>query len=68
MPAAGKGWRAVTSLNARVTEPARRGDLTIDIDALEVTAENSSNFPSKKIVIDAFLKDGRLGEKSKRRP
>jgi hypothetical protein len=26
------------------------------------TAENSPNFPSKKIVINAFLKDGRLGE------
>jgi hypothetical protein len=56
MPAARKGWRAVTSLNARVTEPARGGDLTIDIDALEVTAENSPNFPSKKMVINAFLK------------
>jgi hypothetical protein len=68
MPVAGKGWRALTSLNARVTEPARGGDLTIDSDALEVTAENAPNFPSKKIVIHAFLKDGRFGEKSKRRP
>jgi hypothetical protein len=66
MPIAGKGWRGVVTLNARVAQAAKGSDLTIDIDALEVAGEDAPNFPSKKIVINAFLKDGRLGEKAKR--
>ena len=68
MPIAGKGWRGVTTLDARVVQAAKGNDLAIDIDALEVAGDDAPNFPSRKIVINAFLKDGRLGEKRKRRP
>lgn len=68
MPIAGKGWRGVTTLSARVAQTAKGNDVAIDIDALEVAGEDAPNFPSRKAVINAFLKDGRLGEKARRRP
>jgi len=63
---AGKGWRGIDKLNAKVTQ-SKGGDIAIAVDALEVGPEDAPNFPSKKTVIRVLLKNGRLAEQSQRR-
>ena len=63
MPIAGKGWRSISNLNAKVTRNHKSNVALIAIDALEVTGDDSPNFPSKKITINLLLKDGRLVER-----
>jgi hypothetical protein len=58
----GKGWRGIERLNARVSQPPKSGDTSIEIDALEVGPEDPPNFPSKRTIIRVALKDGRLVE------
>lgn len=62
MPIAGKGWRAITEFAPHVTRDAGRNEISIAIDALEVTADDAPNFPSKKTTLHLVLKDGRLAE------
>lgn len=62
MPIAGKGWRSVTNLNAKVTWNPKRDETLISFDGLEVTDDDALNFPSKKVTINLLLKGGRLEE------
>ncbi len=62
-PIAGKGWRAIRNLNARVSRNIKTGDMAIAIDALEVGADDAPNFPSKAVTINLSLQNGRLLEK-----
>lgn len=64
---AGKGWRGIEKLNARVSQQSKSGIVSIDIDALEVAPEDPPNFPSRKSVISLVLSQGRLVEKSPKR-
>lgn len=59
---AGKGWRGIEKLNARVFQPPKSGDINVEIDALEVGPDDSPNFPSNKTVIRLVLSQGRLTE------
>lgn len=63
LPVAGKGWRAITEFAPQVTRDAARNELSIAIDALEVTAGDAANFPSQKTTLHLVLKDGRLVER-----
>jgi hypothetical protein len=63
LPVAGKGWRAITEFAPQVSRDAGRNELSIAIDALEVTAGDSPNFPSQKTTVHLALKDGRLVER-----
>lgn len=63
LPVAGKGWRAITEFAPRVSRDAGHNELSIAIDALEVTAGDSPNFPSQKTTVHLALKDGRLVER-----
>ncbi|MEI6068755.1 MAG: hypothetical protein WCP96_15540 [Methylococcaceae bacterium] len=56
------GWRAIEKLNVKTTPNPTSDETIIAIDALENTAEDSFNFPSKKITINLVLKNGRLSE------
>lgn len=58
----GKGWRAVESMDARVTSDSKSGDLSIELDALEVRPEDPPNFPGQKSVIRLVLRGERLHE------
>jgi hypothetical protein len=62
IPIAGKGWRGVMKLNAKVTRNPKRNEILIAFDGLEVTGDDAPNFPSKKVTIHLLLKDGRLVE------
>lgn len=62
IPIAGKGWRGVMKLNAKVTRNPKRNEILIAFDGLEVTGDDAPNFPSKKVTIYLLLKDGRLVE------
>ena len=62
MPVAGKGWRGVMNLNAKVTRGSKSNEAFIAIDALEVAGDDAPNFPSKKVTINLLLKGGRLVE------
>lgn len=64
---AGKGWRSIEKLNARVSQPPKGGDISIEIDALEVGPEDPPNFPSKKSVIRVALTQGRLVERASKK-
>jgi hypothetical protein len=64
---AGKGWRGIEKLNARVVQQPKGGNINIEIDALEVGPEDPPNFPSKKSIISVLLSEGRLVEKSPKR-
>lgn len=64
---AGKGWRNIEKLNARVSPPPKGGEISIDIDALDVGLEDPPNFPSKKSVIRIALTQGRLIERAQRK-
>lgn len=59
---AGKGWRGIPTLAARLAPGPARGETLIMLDALEVTADDAPNFPSKKITVTLSLKGGRLTE------
>lgn len=63
MPIAGKGWRGVMNLNAKVTRNPKSAETLIAFDALEVAGDDAPNFPSKKVRINLVLKGGRLVEK-----
>ena len=65
VPIAGKGWRGVQALNAKVSVNSTRGEKTISLQALEVIATDAPNFPSKKVTITILLNDGRLSELKK---
>ena len=65
IPIAGKGWRGIQTLNAKVSINSTRGEKTISLHALEVTATDAPNFPSKKVTINILLNDGRLSELKK---
>ena len=60
IPIAGKGWRGMQALNDKVSVNSTRGEKTISLQALEVTATDAPNFPSKKVTINILLDDGRL--------
>lgn len=62
LPIAGKGGRGVMDLNARVSRGAKGGQTLIALDALEVSADDAPNFPSKKATINIILEGGRLAE------
>jgi hypothetical protein len=62
MPIAGKGWRGVMNLNAKVTRNPKSNEAFIAIDAMEVAGDDAPNFPSKKVTINLLLKGGRLVE------
>lgn len=62
MPIAGKGWRGVMNLNAKVTRNPKTGETLIAFDGLEVAGDDAPNFPSKKVTINLLLKGGRLVE------
>jgi hypothetical protein len=62
MPIAGKGWRGVMNLNAKVSRGPKSNEALIAIDALEVAGDDAPNFPSKKVTINLLLKGGRLVE------
>ncbi len=59
---AGKGWRGVMNLNAKVTRNSKSNETLIVFDGLEVTGDDAPNFPSKKVTINLLLKGGRLVE------
>lgn len=65
IPIAGKGWRGIETLNAKVSLNSRRSEKTISLQALEVTERDAPNFPGKKVTINILLKDGRLSELKK---
>lgn len=62
MPIAGKGWRGVMNLKAKVTKNPKTGETLIAFDGLEVAGDDAPNFPSKKVTINLLLKGGRLVE------
>ena len=62
MPIAGKGWRGVMNLNAKVTRNPKSNETLIALDGLELAGDDAPNFPSKKVTINLLLKDGRLVE------
>jgi hypothetical protein len=62
MPIAGKGWREVRSLNAKVSRNAKSNETLISFEAFEVVDDEPPNFPSKRVFITLLLKAGRLIE------
>ena len=62
IPIAGKGWRGVMNLNAKVTRNPKTGETLIAFEGLEVAGEDAPNFPTKKVTINLSLKGGRLVE------
>lgn len=66
MPIAGKGWRGIANLNAKVTRNQQGSETYMAIDAFEVAGNDAPNFPSKKVTINLVLKDGRLIEQKLR--
>jgi hypothetical protein len=62
IPIGGKGWRGIQSLNARISQSPKGSEMSIAIDALEVSGDDAPNFPSKKVIINLLLKDGHLVE------
>lgn len=62
MPIAGKGWRGVMNLNAKVTRNPKGSETLIAFAGLEVAGGDAPNFPSKKVTINLLLKGGRLVE------
>ena len=63
VPIAGKGWRGVMNLNAKVTRNPKTAETLIAFGGLEVAGDDAPNFPSKKVTINLLLKGGRLVEK-----
>lgn len=66
LPIAGKGWRGIDNLNAKVTRNQKAGETFMAIDALEVAGNDAPNFPSQKVTINLVLRDGRLFEQKLR--
>jgi hypothetical protein len=64
IPVGGKGWCGIEHLNARATEPEKSGQLSIDIDAMDVGPEDAPNFPTIKSVVHLTLNRSRLVESS----
>ena len=62
IPIAGKGWRGVMTLNAKVTRNPKSNETLIAFDGLEVAGDDAPNFPGKKVTINLLLKGGRLVE------
>ena len=62
IPIAGKGWRGVMDLDAKVTRSPKSNEILIAFDGLEVAGGDAPNFPSKKVTINLLLKGGRLAE------
>lgn len=62
IPIAGKGWRGIMNLKAKVTRNLKSNETLIAFDGLEVVGDDAPNFPSKKVTISLLLKDGRLTE------
>jgi hypothetical protein len=58
----GGAWRAVQTLNARVTATSQSNEAIIVIDTLENTDDDPPNFPSKKATLKLLLKNGRFSE------
>jgi len=61
----GLGSRAIERLDAKVTHDPKTGDTSIAIPALENVKGDAANAPSKKIIIQLQLKNGRLMELGK---
>ncbi|QDL52754.1 hypothetical protein [Rhodoferax aquaticus] len=59
---AGKGWRGIEKLNARVLQAPKSQDIRVEIDALEVGPDDPPNFPSIKTVVRLVISKGRLTE------
>jgi hypothetical protein len=62
IPIGGKGWRGITSLDARIPQAPKGSEASIAFDAMEVSGDDAPNFPSKKVRINLLLKDGHLVE------
>ena len=62
IPIAGKGWRGVQSLKAKVASGSEAGEKIISFEAYDVVEDDAPNFPSKKVTVSLLLKDGRLSE------
>jgi len=58
----GGAWRAVQTLNARVTATSQSNEAIIVIDTLANTDDDPPNFPSKKATLKLLLKNGRFSE------
>lgn len=65
IPIAGKGWRGIMNLNAKVVRNSKTYETEIFIPAQDVGPDDAPNFPSKKTTIRLLLKDGRLAEVKK---
>ena len=65
IPIAGKGWRGIQTLNAKVSVSSTRSEKNISLQALEVTERDAPNFPGKKVIVNILLSDGRLSELKK---
>lgn len=62
MPIGGKGWRAITTLDAKARQDARTGVTTLTMQALAVGDNDAPNFPSRKTVVRVVLNKGRMAE------
>lgn len=62
LPIAGKGWRGITNLSAKVSHDVKGRQTLISLDAFEVSGDDAPNFPSKKATIKLVLEGGRLAE------
>lgn len=62
IPIAGKGWRGVMNLSAKVTRNPKSNETLIAFDGLDVAGDDAPNFPSKKVTINLLLKGSRLVE------
>jgi hypothetical protein len=67
LPIAGKGWRGVWELNARVSRAHDAYATDIHLDALAVGEDDAPNFPSVPVTLHLRLKDGRLDDLTSQR-
>ena len=66
IPIGGKGWRAVSTLDARAARGAKGGETLIAFDALAAAGNDAPNFPSRPVRLAIVLKNGRLAEQGQR--
>ena len=62
LPVAGKGWRGVWELDARVSRLRDSHETHIRLDALAVGEDDALNFPSVPVTLHLRLKEGRLDD------
>lgn len=68
IPVAGKAWRAVHELQAKVSRKPQDGLTTIKLDAMENTEGDSTNAPSKPATLHFLIKQGQLFEIQRNTP